>query len=209
MTGGHGYDVMNFQRLFHSLDGVETYVQHMDDFATSSEAVRDAYEVVVFYTMLMDGPHDGNQPAYAGKPKSALEHLGETQQGIFVLHHALLAYPQWAVWNEIVVTEDRDFAAHVGKSLHVEIADTTHPITQDLSDWDMVDETYTMAEPAADNNILLTVAHPESMSAIAWNREYKNSRVFCFQSGHDNQTWTDEGFRGVLRRGILWCGGKI
>lgn len=37
ITGGHSYDVMSFQRLFRSLDGVEAYIQHMDDFATSSE----------------------------------------------------------------------------------------------------------------------------------------------------------------------------
>ena len=99
--------------------------------------------------------------------------------------------------------DDRSFGAHAGKSLHVEIADASHPITRDLSDWDMLDETYTMAEPAADDNVLLTVKHSQSMEAIAWNREHKNSRVFCFQSGHDNQTWADAGFQEVLRRGIF------
>ena len=209
VTGGHSYDVINFRRLFHGLDGVDAHVQHMDDFATSSEEVRDSYDVVVFYHMLMEGPRNKGVPGYAGKPKAVLEHLGETEQGIFVLHHALLAYPRWREWDEIVGMDDRSFGAHAGKSLHVKIADATHPITSDLSDWDMIDETYTMAEPAADNNVLLTVKHPKSMEAIAWSRGYKSSRVFCFQSGHDNQTWAEAGFQEILHRGILWCGKRL
>ncbi|MDE0299655.1 MAG: ThuA domain-containing protein [Candidatus Poribacteria bacterium] len=209
VTGGHSYDVINFRRLFGGLDGIDAHVQHMDDFATSSDAERDSYDVVVFYHMLMDGPRNEGLPWYAGNPKAVLERLGETRQGIFILHHALLAYPQWSVWDEIVGLDDRSFGAHAGKSLHVEVADTTHPITRNLSDWNMLDETYTMAEPGAGNNILLTVKHPQSMEAIAWNREYKNSRVFCFQSGHDNQTWSDTGFKEILRRGILWCSRRL
>ena len=209
VTGGHSYDVINFRRLFGGLDGVDAYVQHIDDFATSSETVRDSYDVVVFYHMPMEGPRNTGLPGYAGKPKAVLEHLGETTQGIFVLHHALLAYPNWRVWNDIVGMPDRSFDAHAGKSLLVEIADATHPITRGLSAWDMNDETYTMTEPAGDNNVLLTVKHPQSMAAIAWSGEYKNSRVFCFQSGHDNQTWANAGFQEILHRGILWCGRRL
>ena len=62
---------------------VDAYVQHIDDFATSSETVRDSYDVVVFYHMLMEGPRNTGLPGYAGEPKAVLEHLGETTQGIF------------------------------------------------------------------------------------------------------------------------------
>ena len=63
VTGGHSYDVVNFQRLFRGLDGIEPYVQHMDDFASSDEDVRDSYDTVVFYTMLTDGPSDAGNPS--------------------------------------------------------------------------------------------------------------------------------------------------
>ena len=53
VTGGHPYDVQDFHRLFRSLTGVEAFIQHMEDFAVSSEAVRDSYDVVVFYIMLI------------------------------------------------------------------------------------------------------------------------------------------------------------
>ena len=177
----------------------------MDDFASSPEAVRDAYDAVVFYIMLMDGPTDENLPWYAGKPKTALEHLGATGQGVVVLHHALLAYPQWPLWSELVGIADRKFGYHMNQQLHVDVSHPEHPITRGLQSWDMIDETYTMTDAGAGSEILLSVEHPQSMKTIGWTRQYKKSRVFCFESGHDNQTWINPNFREVLRRGIQWC----
>lgn len=207
VTGGHSYDVLKFHELFRSLDGIDTYIQHMDDFASSSEETRDSYDTVLFYIMLMEGPADDGLPWYAGRPKTALEHLGETGQGIVVLHHAILAYPQWEVWEQIVGIQDRGFGFDIGQSIHVDIANRDHAITRGLSAWDMIDEAYTMASPGEDSEILLSVDHPKSMEHIAWARQYKNSRVFCFQSGHDDDTWQDASFREVLRRGIRWSAG--
>ena len=73
----------------------------------------------------------------------------------------------------------------------------------------MVDETYTMADAGPGSEILLTIDHPKSMKTIAWTRQFKRSRVFCFQSGHDDRTWANASFREVLRRGIHWCAARI
>ncbi len=206
VTGGHPYDVQDFHRLFRSLAGVDAFVQHMDDFATSSEGVRDGYDVVVLYIMLMEGPGDEKLPAYAGNRKAVLEHLGATNQGIVVLHHALLAYPKWPMWSELVGIANRKFWFYEGQHLDVKIANTEHPITRGLQPWEMTDETYTMANAGEGSDILLTVDHPKSMRTIGWARQFKQSHVFCLESGHDNQAWANANFREVLRRGILWCG---
>lgn len=209
VTGGHVYDVQNFHRLFRGVSEADVYIQHMDDFASSPEATRNAYDVLLFYIMLMEGPKDDGLPWYSGKPKTALESLGRAGQGIFVLHHAILAYPQWPVWNEIVGIRDRKFDYYIGESIRVDVVGGAHPIVKGLKSWDMVDETYAMADTAAPSEILLSVDHPKSMKHIAWTRKYKDSRVFCLESGHDNVTWQDPNFREVIRRGILWCAGKL
>jgi type 1 glutamine amidotransferase len=65
-----------------------------------------------------------------------------------------------------------------------------------------------MADPEGDgNHILLTTDHSPSMHNIAWTRHYRNARVFCYQSGHDNRVYANPGFRAVLGRGIQWCAG--
>ena len=209
VTGGHSYDVPNFHRLFRSLDGVEAYIQGMDDFASSSREVREEYEVVLLYIMLGPVPSDEGLPWHAGKPRTALEELGETAQGIVVLHHALLAYPEWPVWAELVGLPDRSFGYHIGETVRTEIALPEHPITQGLAPWTMVDETYAMADADEASPVLLTYDHPKSMRTIAWTRQYRRSRVFCYEAGHDNATWPDPNFREVLRRGILWAAGRL
>jgi type 1 glutamine amidotransferase len=207
ITGGHSFDVIDFHRLFRALEGVNAYIQHLDDFCSSPEEVRDSYDVVLFYGMPTETPSDDGQPGYAGKPRTALEHLGETGQGIVILHHGSLAYREWSVWSEIVGIQDRTFGYHPNQTLHVEIANPQHPITTGLSAWDIVDEAYTMDDAGPGSEVLLTVDHPNCMKTIAWTRDHKNARVFCLQLGHDDQAWADPTFRTVLTRGIRWAAG--
>jgi len=201
LTGGHAYDVPNFDKLFQSLAGIQTTIQTMEAFFALPAAQRDAYDALLFYHMLMPTP--------TGSAKEALEHLGSTEQGLLVLHHALLAYPQWPVWSEIVGIADRKFGYHHDQKLHVNVTSVRHPITEGLKSWDMIDESYTMADAGQGSEILLTTDHPKSMKTIGWTRQHKKSRVFCFESGHDNQTWVSPDFREVLRRGLLWCARKL
>ena len=209
ITGGKAHDVIGFHKLFRNLDGINSYIQHIDDFASTPEDARDWYDVVLFFFMMQAGPSDEGLPGYCGQPKSAIEHLGQTGQGIVVLHHALLAYPQWSTWNEIVGIADRHLSTYQhDEKLRIQVVDHSHPITKGLADWVMVDETYLMANAAGDNHVLLKTDHQQSMETVAWVRRNKNNRVFCLQSGHDHQTWEDENFKTVLERGIVWsCGG--
>jgi hypothetical protein len=205
ITGGKSHDVIGFHDLFRSLNGVNSYIQHLDDFASSSEEVRDDYDAVLFFFMMLGGPTDDRLPGYAGKPKSALEHLLQTGQGVIILHHALLAYPHWSVWDEVVGITDRRLSKYQHDvKMAIKVADTNHPITKRLSNWTMVDETYLMQRACGDNYILLETDHPENMTTVAWTRQYQANRIFCFQSGHDRQAWEDKNFKTVLNRGIVW-----
>lgn len=209
VTGGHSFNVIEFHRLFRQLENIEVYIQHMDDFASSSAEIRHSYDVILFYTMLLDGPTDDGHPWYAGKPKSVLEELGQIGQGIFMLHHSILAYREWPIWSQIVGFSDLTHDVTMAQTLFVEVEEHEHPITSGISGWDMVDETYKMCDPEPDSQILLTTKHPTSMRVLAWTRQYKNSRVFCYQSGHDNRTWGNPNFITMLWRGIEWCAGRI
>lgn len=210
ITGGHSFDVINFHKLLRAIEGMDFYVQHMDDFASSSQAVRDSYDVLLCYMMLRELPSDEGLPWYAGKPLTALANLGTPTQGILVWHHALVAYRQWAPWRALVGLPDLRSTFHKNQQLQIQIADSQHPITQGLADWTLEDETYVMAEPAAaENHPLLTVDHPNSMKVLAWTRHYRGSRVLCLQPGHDHLTWQNEQFQTVMRRGLLWCARQI
>ena len=208
VTGRHPFDVVGLAELFRRLDGIDAYIQHMEDFAADVAQHREKFDVVLYYNMHGEAP-SGEVPWYDKSIREEPEKLGATTQGIFVLHHALLAYLDWPLWSQLVGMEDRSFGFHHDQTLMVRNERPDHPITQELSDWEMVDETYTMADPGSDCEVLLTADHPKSMRVLAWTRHYRNSRVFCFQSGHDNQTWVHPSFREVVHRGLLWCAQRI
>jgi len=211
VTGGHSFDVPNFHGLFRSLHGVDACIQHLDDFASSPPEVRAGYDVVLFYFYIVKPtvPTDDGLEWFQGKPKSALEALGASPQGIVLLHHAILAWPDWDLWKRLVGIDDRAFTYHFDQHVRIEVARPDHSITNGIEAWEMVDETYGMKGADARSEVLLTCKHPKNIPTVAWTRAHGESRVFAFQSGHDNQSWSHPAFREVLRRGILWSARKL
>lgn len=203
VVGYHPYDVPKFQKLFESIPDIEVYIQHMEQFVYSSKDVREEYNVVLFYNFHMETPVN-EAPGYEGRIKEVLESLGDTKQGIFVLHHAILAFPNWQIWSDICGIQNRKFGYYLEQNVHFNISDIEHPITRGITDFELLDETYTMDSAGEDSQVLITTNHPKSMKTIAWTRQYKNSRVFCYESGHDNQAYNNENFIRVVSRGIQW-----
>ncbi len=210
VTGGHPFDVPSFAAVFRAMPDVDAYVQHLEDFTSDVAGRARGYEVVVFYNMTKLKPTD-QLAWYEGKTFTALEALGERTQGILVLHHALLAFPEWELWSQIVGMRKRRIESyHMGQEVFVHVADPTHPVTSGLSDWTITDETYLMgpAEPADGNHLLLTTDNPTSTPTLAWARTFRNSRVLCYQSGHDARAFEDASFRRFVHQGIRWLAGR-
>jgi type 1 glutamine amidotransferase len=204
VTGGHPFDEAGFADLLRVLraDGINAQVQDIDDFVHAPTAVRRAYRAVLFYFF----PQADPDPSVA----AAWEDLLSTGQGVVVLHHALLAYPGWAVWDAVVGAGGRGtFTYHPGRRIAVTIPEPAHAITCGVRGWEMTDETYCMAfsEAASASTPLLVTDHPESMRCIGWARRCRSSRVVCLQSGHDAGAWAMAGFQRVLARGIAWSAG--
>jgi hypothetical protein len=208
ITGMHPYDVPNFYGIFKAMPDVDFYPQNLWDFATCPPELRQWYDVVVFYNMHMETPNP-EAGAWDALVKTALDQIGESSQGVLLLHHSILAWPELELWNDLTGVQERGFGYHIGETVTYDIAAPEHPITKGLSSWTMMDETYTMIEPPASCQVLITTEHERSMKSIAWTNQYKQVKVFCYQSGHDNATYTDASFRTVLNRGIEWLAGRI
>ena len=204
ITGGHSFDVSGCHRLFRSFDGMDCYLQSLEEWAADFQKYGRRYDALVFYNMHKEVPE-----AFGRYVRPAIDSLAEGP-GHVILHHGILAFKQDPTWDAMVGMTDRtiDGFSH-DETLGVHVEETRHPITQGLSDWGMVDETYDFGDVGPeDNDILLTVDHPESMSTMAWTRQYEDARVFNDVFGHDDQPWSDEHFRTVLARGIRWTAGS-
>lgn len=196
VTGEHGFQEKQFDAVFESMESVQFLREDLDDFVDDPD--QQDYDTVVFYNFHRPYPTDAQAEAILG--------LAARGQGMVILHHAILAFPEWDAYSEMCgIGERGEFGYYPRQTLQVQIADANHPITEGLTEWEMGDETYTMASAGDDSSILLTVDHPNSMDVLGWAREYGNSRVFCLQSGHDDVTFSNPNFREVLQRGIHWC----
>jgi hypothetical protein len=206
VTGGHPFDVVGFHELLHQVcqRGVAPYLQHLDDLACASAETLTSYDAVLFYFFPLTGPVDEGQPWHAGRPRAAIEHLIAHGTGLIVLHHALLAFPGWDLWDQVVGCDRRaEFSFHPERTVRVTVADGAHPITAGTAAWSMTDETYRMGAP--EGTPLLQVDHPDSMPVVAWTRRCGASRVVCLQPGHDAQAWNEPGFQRVLTNSIAWA----
>ena len=110
------------------------------------------------------------------------QRLGEKSQGIILLHHALLSFPKWDLWTRVcgvkVRCEDGVFQYHQKETVREHIAEKNHPITKDMQDFSLIDETYIIGEPQEEGNtVLITTDNSRSIQNLAWTRSYKNSRI--------------------------------
>lgn len=161
--------------------------------------------------MWLDTPvNDG--PWYEGAALDALSELGETKQGIFMLHHSILAFQQWPLWKEITGLDPVKYHDyHLDETMSFHITAQEHPIMEGLPDFTMVDEAYE-SEGVFDVpgvEVLMTTDNSKNIPTVAWTKQYKKSKVFCYQSGHCNTSYSNKYFREIVRRGILWAAGRI
>ena len=218
ITGEHQYDVVGFQSMLRSLPEIEAYSQNMWDFVFDSARGPGTYDVLVFFNWHQSTPAEkdgklepGTSKQSGGGLKEILEGIRrDGDQGIFLLHHALVAFPERSLWRELSGMRSKGGTVPYAleQTVRIDVVDTEHPITATLEPWDIVDETYIIDDADEDSHILLTTDHPQSMKTIAWTRTFGKARVFCYQSGDDNQAYSNPGFRTVVGRGIQWLAGR-
>ena len=78
-----------------------------------------------------------------------------------------------------------------------------------MTDFMVNDETYNHQTFMNDIHVLLSTDHPASDKTLAWVHEYGKARVFGYQSGHDANVWTNEGFKRLMARAIRWTAGRL
>ncbi len=211
ISGNHFYDVVEFDDAFAGMEGMRCYQIHMQNFVTLPKETREWFDVVAFYNFHNDTPDPETEAWYEAGFTQAMLELGETKQGLVILHHANVAWIDWPMWDDITGIENRAFTFHHDNFMSMKIIDKDHPITKGIDDYIIHDEGFIMpsADEGSGSHVLIKTDHPNCVKVVAWTRQYKNSPVFCFQSGHDKKAFNDKNWQEVLRRGILWAGGKL
>jgi uncharacterized protein len=214
ITGGHDYEVPQFNAMFDSIpDIVTTNMTYPEVAAELQPALADKFDVVVFYDMWVAGITPPQQEAFV--------ELLDRGIGVVALHHTLAAHKDWPEYEKIIGgkyhVEDRQVEGKVvphstydhDQDIKVEIAAQDHPITRGLHDFEIRDETYAGYDSDPQATVLLTTEHPKSDRELAWAKTYRNSRVVYIQLGHDHFAYEHPTYRQLIARSLRWTAGRV
>jgi type 1 glutamine amidotransferase len=209
ITGGHDYKKEQFNEMMNSLGKNISY--QVDEFPAAfrmfQKENRDKYDVLVFYHMWQSiTPEQAelvSDCVNSGKP-------------LVALHHSICAFDDWPEYINIIGGKYFHKPTEVGgkifpactyqHDLHftVNVADTKHPVTNGVADFNVFDETYKgyYIEPGV--KPLLTTNEKTSETIIGWTKNYGKARVVTLQSGHDVPTFENPAYRKILSQAIVW-----
>ena len=131
--------------------------------------------------------------------------------GLFVYHFACGAFEDWKpgfeklagrIWDPALPGHDP-----YGR-FTVQITDNTHPITKNISNFEIQDELYTCLN---DSKVPIQVI-ADAVSVVdkktypmAFVLENGKGRTFHTTLGHDDRSLSAAGFQTMIRQAILWC----
>jgi type 1 glutamine amidotransferase len=93
--------------------------------------------------------------------------------------------------------------------MNVHIADTSHPITRGINDFQIHDEGYKYLGFEDDNHVLFTTNHSDSDVTIGWVRNFGKAKVCGIMLGHDHFAFKNPNFRKLVARSIRWTAGRL
>jgi len=212
VTGGHDFEKEPFFKLFKDNPDISYQaVEHPNVHALLSIEAAKQWDVLVCYDM-----HQG----IADEAKANFVARLKEGKGLVVLHHAIADYQAWPEYNAIIgahyylaatningVAKLRSAYKH-GVDFKIHVADTQHPVTRGVKDFDIHDETYKFFDVAEEVHPLLTTEEPLSNKVIAWAKTYEGARVVYLQCGHDHFAYENPAYVQILRQAIQWTAHK-
>lgn len=99
------------------------------------------------------------------------------------------------------------FKAHGAGTFSVEHVDPDHPVKQNVPQFESWDETYVHMRLNPLNHVLSVRVEGDHREPWTWVREEGEGRVFYTAWGHDQRTWSTEGFQQLLENAIRWTAG--
>jgi len=203
VTGGHTYPT-SFYSLFEQR-GITW------DHAVSSEEayrkdLRGHYNVLVLHDMPKTLSVEG---------RANLRAFAEAGGGVVVIHHAIVSYPDWDWYRDLIGARYLESPAagmpastyRHDESMRV-VVGRAHPVTAGLTDFTLLDETYKGMWLAPTNTVLLTTDNPTADPPVAWVSAYDRARVVTIQLGHGPESHRDPSYRQLVGNAMTWVAGR-
>lgn len=145
-----------------------------------------------------------NHDTISSSQEKALLNFVRGGKGFIPLHCASFCFRNSA---EVVEMIGGQFKSHKYDSFPAVIIKPEHPVMKGISSFGTKDETYVHDKISKNIEVLSERVEGAHHEPYTWVRPYGQGRVFYTAYGHDENTFTNQGFLDLVRNGILWAVG--
>jgi putative membrane-bound dehydrogenase-like protein len=167
-----------------------TYTDKLNDLNDSTLAM---YDAMILYA---------NYDTISSKQANALLHFVEQGKGFIPLHCASHCFRNSA---DVVRLIGGQFDKHGYDSFPSTFMQTDHPVVKNVSPFTTKDETYRHKNLSNDITVLTERVEGDHREPYTWVKTYGKGRVFYTAYGHDENTFSQQGFLDLVANGILWA----
>ncbi|MHB1178011.1 MAG: PVC-type heme-binding CxxCH protein [Daejeonella sp.] len=167
-----------------------TYTTDLNDLNTENLS---KYDGLVIYA---------NHDTISASQESALKNFVESGKGLIPLHSASGCFKNSEWYIKAIGGQ---FLSHGNGSFTAKIVNKSHPVTQELTEFETTDETYVHQKINPDITILMERVEGANHEPYTWVRKQGKGRIFYTAYGHDDVTWKKSEFLKLVKNGILWA----
>lgn len=146
----------------------------------------------------------GNAPHIEPEEETALLDFVASGKGLVTLHAGIAMFANSDAYTNLV---GGTFKSHGVGTFTVNHVKPNHPAIKGVAPFTSWDESYIHMRHNPDKTILAVHEEDGRREPWTWVREHGEGRVFYTAWGHDERTWSNEGFHKLVEQGLRWAVG--
>jgi len=190
---GHHRPAERFKQIQPVLAAKGIELVYTDDLADLNPAKLAGFDVLAIYA---------NHTKITSQQEQAMLDFVAAGGGLAPLHCASYCFLNSPKYVELVGAQ---FKSHGTGTFKERIVNAEHPVMKGLSAIESWDETYVHTNHNRNRLVLAERRDEKGAEPWTWVREHGKGRVFYTAWGHDQRTWSNPGFHGLVENGIRWA----
>ncbi|WP_067927399.1 ThuA domain-containing protein [Alicyclobacillus shizuokensis] len=160
-------------------------------------------DLIVLYKENRTNPSvDENETWLTPEIEDQIVHYVETGGAWLAWHAGLASYPAPGPYTDMLRGH---FKWHPEKNKMVRYSMGHHPIVENMTPFEIMDEQYFVACDEAKTQVYLWSESPDGRSPAGWAHPFGTGRVCCLAPAHRPEGLMHPAMRSLLSQALLWC----